>query len=66
MKISINRQTVEVTDGATLRDALEIKGIKPTAIATAVNGTVVPADKRASTTLSDGDKIVIIKAFYGG
>ena len=42
------------------------QNIKPQGIATAVNGSVIPAGERATTQLNDGDSIVIIKAFYGG
>ncbi len=66
MNVTINEATVTLPDGATLADALAAKDIKPQGIATAVNGTVVPSQSRAATTLADGDKIVIIKAFYGG
>lgn len=66
MKISVNDVTLELPDDATLQDALDAREIKPQGIATAVNGTVVPAHRRKSKTLVDGDKIVIIKAFYGG
>lgn len=66
MKISINGQTVELHAGATLQEVLDHKGIPSTGIATAVNQTVVPADRRAATPLREGDDIVIIKAFYGG
>lgn len=38
----------------------------PSGVATAVNGTVVPAALRGSHALTEGDRIVIIKAFYGG
>ena len=50
----------------TLSRVLEQQGIAPTGIATAVNGAVVSRDKRDSYTLTQGDNIVIIKAFYGG
>ncbi|MDE5827579.1 MAG: sulfur carrier protein ThiS [Duncaniella sp.] len=66
MKISINDVAVQLTDGATVQDALDAKEINPQGIATALNGTVIPAGSRASKTLREGDKIVIIKAFYGG
>lgn len=66
MNITINDVTITLPDNSTVKDALEYKEIKPQGIATAVNGRVIPADKRATTTLIDGDKIVIIKAFYGG
>ncbi|WP_289300777.1 sulfur carrier protein ThiS [Duncaniella freteri] len=66
MNVTINDINLALPSGATLLQALEVKDIKPQGIATALNGTVIPASKRESTTLKDGDKIVIIKAFYGG
>lgn len=66
MNITINDINISVPDNTTLLEALETKGIPPIGIATAVNGTVIPSGSRAHTLLKDGDKIVIIKAFYGG
>lgn len=66
MKITINEVTLELPESSTLQDALDAKDIKPQGIATALNGAVVPALLRASKKLSEGDNIVIIKAFYGG
>lgn len=66
MDITINDVKLTLPDGSTLKDALDAKGVKPQGIATAVNGTVISATKRETTALADGDKIVIIKAFYGG
>lgn len=66
MNVSINDVTITLHDGATLSDALRAKDIKPQGIATAVNGIVVSSDSREGHALKEGDKIVIIKAFYGG
>lgn len=66
MKILINDVSLELPEGATIQDALDAKEIKPQGIATALNGAVVPAMSRCVRQLSEGDKIVIIKAFYGG
>ncbi len=66
MEITINDKTITMADGASLQEAMESQGIASQGIATAVNGTVVPAAERAQTKLNNGDKIVIIKAFYGG
>ena len=66
MKISINDVIFELPENSTLQNALELRNISPQGIATALNGTVIPAAVRPATTLSDGDRIVIIKAFYGG
>ncbi|MDE7025826.1 MAG: sulfur carrier protein ThiS [Paramuribaculum sp.] len=66
MTVTINDKSVNLPEGATLLQALEAENITPAGIATAVNDTVVPRDSRASHTLSNGDKILVIKAFYGG
>ncbi len=66
MNVTINDVNIALPDGATVKEALDRKGIKPQGIATAVNGCVISAERRNDTILSEGDKIVIIKAFYGG
>lgn len=66
MKVLINDVDLELTDGSTLADALQAKEIEAKGIATALNGKVVPAVLRDKKVLANGDKIVIIKAFYGG
>lgn len=66
MNVFVNDVPVSLGEGSTLSDALTAKGIQPGGIATAVNGVVVPASNRSAHILSEGDKIVIIKAFYGG
>ncbi len=66
MNVKINDKSITLNENATLQDALDSQAIKPQGIATALNGTVIPVTDRATTILSDGDNIVIIKAFYGG
>lgn len=66
MTITVNDIPLTLPEGKTLSDVLDIKEIKPQGIATALNGIVIPATKRSVTPLNEGDKIVIIKAFYGG
>lgn len=66
MEITINDKAVELPEGSTLQQALELQGISSTGIATAVNNNVVARDSRSTFVLSHSDKILIIKAFYGG
>ena len=66
MKIYINDVETILPDGASLADALATKQLPASGIATAINGKVVPAPLREGKKLEEGDKIVIIKAFYGG
>jgi len=66
MTVKINDTTVELPDRSTLADALAAKGINTAGIAVAVNSAVVPKDDYSTRALSDGDTILIIRAFYGG
>lgn len=66
MKIKINSVEHDLPEGTTLAAALVACGIRPEGIAAAVNGSVIPKNAHASTTLTEGDSIIIIKAFYGG
>lgn len=67
MKVSINKQDYEIADGTTLLAALkQVPNIPEKGIAVAVNNQVVSLSKWQETTLTDGDKITVIKAFYGG
>ncbi|MBO5455409.1 MAG: sulfur carrier protein ThiS [Muribaculaceae bacterium] len=66
MKVKINNVALELSEGATLQDALDAKNIPAKGIATAINGKVVPALLRGKKLLNEDDNIVIIKAFYGG
>ena len=67
MKVSINKQDYELADGTTLLAALkQVPNIPEKVIAVAVNNQVVSLSKWQETTLTDGDKITVIKAFYGG
>ena len=56
MNITINDVPLTLPSGSMLSDALAAKEIKLSGIATALNGTVIPADRRQSTPLSEGDK----------
>lgn len=66
MNVKINEVTVQLPENTNLGEAMNLRGISPKGIATAVNGKVVPAAGRNAHKLCEGDNIVIIKAFYGG
>ncbi len=67
MKIFINNKETEIKDSQKSLDEIisEIKNL-PSLYAVALNDKVVSAQDRSTTILRDGDKIMIIKAFYGG
>jgi len=66
MNITVNDKKFEVPDNTSLQGALNIAGIDPDGIATALNGEVVQLVDRDSTILKDGDSILVIQPFYGG
>lgn len=65
MKIELNGETREVRADR-LADALEELGYGEATVATAVNGTFVPATARAGRGLADGDRIEVLAPRQGG
>ncbi len=66
MTITINDVPLSTHADITIAQALQIKSISTEGIALALNGMVIPKTDYDSTTLRDGDAIIVIKAFYGG
>ena len=67
IKIYINNKEYTATQAITLANALDlVEGLPKQGIAIAVNLDVIPASQWNEKRLNDGDKITIIKAFYGG
>ena len=65
MKIEVNGETREIT-AAQLGAALAELGWGEAKVATALNGSFVPAGARGATTLSDGDQLEVLSAMQGG
>lgn len=63
MKITING-TPHVLEGS-VEDALKTTGLTGR-VATALNGTFLPAGLRATTILTDGDAIEVVAPMQGG
>ncbi len=67
MNILINGQATVMPENSTITDVLlHIKQIQTGGIAVAINDIVVPKGKWATSTVAEGDKILIIKASQGG
>lgn len=66
MEVTVNDKKITVPDNTSLQGALNLSGINPEGIATALNGEVVPLTQRDATILKDGDAILVIQPFYGG
>jgi sulfur carrier protein len=65
LNLLINQQPHRLPAGATLRDAVELLGLKPP-FAAAVNLEFVPRGQYAQRILSDGDRIELIAPVTGG
>ena len=66
MTIILNDNPVEVADNATVADLAATQQLGPSGSAVAVNGRVIRRADWATTPLAAGDKVLIIKAAYGG
>lgn len=67
MNVYINNKQYSFDTEMSIADAIkQIDGIPTSGIAIALNNDVLPASQWATTTLTDGDRLTIIKAFYGG
>lgn len=64
MDITLNGEARR-TSAATLADLLIEQGLTAK-VATAVNGTFVPASLRATTEVGQGDRIEALSAMQGG
>lgn len=67
MKIYINDTEYNCDDGSTLQQAILVaNNIPDKGIAIAVNNDVIPNSEWNTFKINNGDRITIIKAFYGG
>lgn len=65
MKIEVNGEAREVA-ASQLDAVLAELGWGAAKVATALNGTFVPAGTRGETMLSDGDRLEVLSAMQGG
>ena len=66
MHVYINNEKVELSDGSTLAEVLSLRGLDAPGTAVAVDNRVVLRTDRAAYRLTDGARIVVIKAACGG
>lgn len=67
MKIFINNQLIELPTGEmTVGELMEWRNIPSGGTAITLNDRIVRKSDRESTRLSDGDRIVVISAAFGG
>ena len=65
MKITLNGEARDLA-GPSVADALAQIGLGTARVATALNGSFLPAAARAATILKDGDALEVVAPMQGG
>lgn len=65
MKLQLNGAVITARAG-TLAELLEAEGFGDAKVATAVNGSFVPASERPEKTLKAGDSVEVLAPMQGG
>ncbi|CAM5328293.1 MULTISPECIES: sulfur carrier protein ThiS [Streptomyces] len=64
--ISVNGERREIAPGTALDTLVRTLTAAPRGVAAAVNETVVPRARWATTALADGDRVEVLTAVQGG
>lgn len=65
MKVTINNKETE-TQAKTVKELATELNLPATGVAVAISNVMVPRDEWSTKAISEGDDIVIVKAFCGG
>ena len=66
MKIYINQKEIEVQDSISVKELLDMQKIAIEGSAIAIDNKLVPKNEWNDRILTDGNKITIIRATFGG
>ncbi len=66
MKIYINQKEIEVQDNISVKELLDMQQISIEGTAIAIDNKLVPKNEWNDRILTDGNKITIIRATFGG
>lgn len=66
MKIYINQKEIEVQDNISVKELLDMQQIAIEGTAIAIDNNLVPKNEWNDRILTDGNKITIIRATFGG
>lgn len=66
MKVKINGEEKEITDGLSLGSLLEELQIRPARVVVEHNRNIVPRDAYSATVLAEGDALEIVHFVGGG
>jgi sulfur carrier protein len=65
-QVKLNGEPRELSDGATVAEAVAHVTNLASGVAAALNGDVVPRGSWAATPLRDGDQVEVVTAVQGG
>ena len=66
MKIYINQKEIEVQDSISVKELLDMQQISIEGTAIAIDNKLVPKNEWNERILTEGNKITIIRATFGG
>jgi sulfur carrier protein len=68
MMVELNGRSVELPEGATVRDLIARSGVDGEAkgVAVALDGDVIPRGSWAATELREGQSVEVVAAIQGG
>ena len=66
MKVYINQKEIEVQDNISVKELLDMQQIAIEGTAIAIDNKLVPKNEWNDRILTDGNKITIIRATFGG
>ena len=66
MKVWINGESKDLSDGMRLADLIQSLGIRPETVVSELNLKIIQAAERAQARLSDGDRVELIQFVGGG
>jgi sulfur carrier protein len=66
MKIYINQKEIEVQDNISVKELLDMQQIAIEGTAIAIDNKLVPKNEWNDRILTEGNKITIIRATFGG
>ena len=66
MKLLINGENKEFSDGLSLEEVIQQLGVRKETVVAEVNRRIVQNEKRADCKLTDGDQVELIQFVGGG
>ena len=66
MQIHLNGEALDIAEGSTIYQLLEILELTQGRLAVEVNADIIPRSQHSSTELKAGDRVEIVQAIGGG